>query len=61
MIKPEGKLVYSTCSILPSENQEQVKWFLETHEGWDLEEEVSLLPHENNTDGFYMARLKLVK
>ena len=33
MVKPGGKMVYATCSILPSENQEQVKKFLKTDEG----------------------------
>ena len=30
-VKPGGRLVYATCSVLPQENQEQAKWFLETN------------------------------
>lgn len=51
-----GKLVYSTCSMLPSENSEQIKEFLAKHPDFTLEEEKLILPNEN-TDGFYMARL----
>ncbi len=57
MLKKGGKMVYATCSILPSENQEQVQRFLEEHgEGFALEEERSISPEEGY-DGFYMARL----
>ncbi len=62
MVKPGGKLVYSTCSILHSENDEQVKKFLAKHEGeFELEEEKQLYPSETGFDGFYMARMKRVK
>jgi 16S rRNA (cytosine967-C5)-methyltransferase len=58
MLKPGGWLVYSTCSVLPSENQLQVREFLRGHPGWELLEEKSYLPHETGFDGFYMARLR---
>jgi 16S rRNA (cytosine967-C5)-methyltransferase len=58
MVKPAGKLVYATCSLLPSENGAQVKAFLAAHEGkWQLEAEESFLPKEGSGDGFYYARL----
>lgn len=57
MLKPGGKMVYATCSILPSENQQQVNSFLEKNQEFVLEEEKILLPHENPGDGFYMARI----
>ncbi len=57
MLKPGGKMVYATCSILPSENQNQVKLFLEAHSNFILEEDRTILPSEGY-DGFYMARLK---
>ena len=57
MVKVGGKVVYSTCSILPSENQAQVQAFLEKHQdSFKLEEEKVILP-SSGFDGFYMARL----
>lgn len=56
MTKVGGKLVYSTCSILPMENQNQVKSFLETHPNFKLEDEKFILPSQGG-DGFYMARM----
>ena len=60
MLKPGGLLVYSTCSILPSENENQVKYFLEKNsEQFALEEEKTIAP-SLYTDGFYMARIKRI-
>jgi len=62
MVKLGGKFVYSTCSILPSENQEQIQSFLARTNGtFILEEEKSISPSESGFDGFYMARLVRVK
>ena len=36
MVKPGGKLVYATCSVLPSENQNQIKTFLESNKEFTL-------------------------
>ncbi|MCB8965070.1 MAG: RNA methyltransferase [Bacteroidales bacterium] len=59
MVKPQGKLVYATCSILPSENELQVKKFLDKHPGqFVLEEERRIYPTEFGSDGFYMARIR---
>ncbi|MBL7931320.1 MAG: RsmB/NOP family class I SAM-dependent RNA methyltransferase [Bacteroidia bacterium] len=57
MIKPGGYLVYSTCSILPSENNLQTSAFLSNHSDYSLVKEKTILPHEG-FDGFYMALLK---
>jgi len=55
--KPDGQLVYSTCSIEPEENEQLVARFLESNPGWQLAAERSLHPVENHTDGAYAARL----
>jgi len=58
MCRPGGKVVYATCSILPSENREQVDAFMGKVEGkFGLEAEQVLLPQEVGYDGFYMARM----
>lgn len=59
MLKKGGVLVYSTCSLLPSENRNQVDVFLKNHPAFELEEDKTILPHEG-FDGFYMARMKKV-
>jgi 16S rRNA (cytosine967-C5)-methyltransferase len=60
MVKAGGKMVYATCSILPSENQEQVKRFLNTEIGksFTFVDETKILANESGFDGFYMALLQ---
>lgn len=60
MVKSGGKMVYATCSILPSENQEQVERFLNTDIGKDftLVKDKKVLAHKSGYDGFYMALLE---
>lgn len=58
MLKPNGTMVYATCSILPQENEEQVQQFLSDNPDFKLVEEKHLTPHKNGFDGFYMAKLK---
>jgi 16S rRNA (cytosine967-C5)-methyltransferase len=58
LVKPGGVLVYSTCSILPSENNLQIEAFLSRNPNWLLVEEKHIFPDQTEGDGFYMARLK---
>ncbi|MEP0711358.1 MAG: class I SAM-dependent methyltransferase [Algoriphagus sp.] len=60
MVKPGGQMVYATCSILPSENQDQIAKFLESEAGKDftLIEDQKVLAQESGFDGFYIARLQ---
>lgn len=61
MTKVGGKMVYATCSILPSEGEEQVKWFLEqVGNKWTLLGEKRYSPDVHHADGFYMALLERV-
>ncbi len=60
MARVGGIVVYSTCSILPSEDEEQIKKFLEKHGSeFKLLEERRLMP-SGGTDGFYMAKLERI-
>lgn len=57
MLKPGGRMVYATCSILPSENQDQIERFLKSNSEFELLEDKKILPSQG-FDGFYMALLK---
>ncbi len=57
-LKPGGRLIYSTCTINPRENEIMIKNFLEMHEEFISEKEVKLSPFDNGYDGFYMNKLK---
>jgi 16S rRNA (cytosine967-C5)-methyltransferase len=61
LIKNNGKLVYATCSILPSENEIQIESFLKSNIGlkFKKEDEKKISPSKTGFDGFYMARLSL--
>lgn len=60
MVKPGGQLMYATCSILPSENEKQVKAFLAREEGknFSLLSEERILPSKSGFDGFYISLLQ---
>jgi 16S rRNA (cytosine967-C5)-methyltransferase len=60
LVKPGGRLVYATCSILPRENEEQMDWFLSNHSEFKCAEKLRLFPHEHGTDGFFAAVLERV-
>ena len=73
-VKPEGCLIYSTCTVNPEENEENVRWFQEHFpfetesltgllpEGIDSDTMergyIQLLPGEYGTDGFFIARFR---
>jgi 16S rRNA (cytosine967-C5)-methyltransferase len=60
-LKPGGKIVYSTCSLLQSENERQVEHFLQTYNlKLDSPPFVSL-PSYEGMDGFFAAVLTSVK
>lgn len=61
MVKPGGKMVYATCSILPRENDDQVTAFLasEAGKGWSLEHKHTFFPQVEGFDGFFVSRLVL--
>ena len=58
MLKTNGLMVYSTCSLLPSENEKQVEKFLESRKDqFELLEQKWIKPSQGY-DGFYMALIK---
>ena len=60
MVKKGGKMVYATCSILPSENEKQVENFLNSHKGFKFVAEKKVSPSKSGFDGFYMALLERI-
>ncbi len=68
-LKHGGTLIYSTCTLLPDENEENIKSFLADNEDFYLEAfdvnsisapegMLTLYPHIHGTDGFFIAKLK---
>ena len=57
ILKKGGKMVYATCSILPSENVEQVRKFLAENTEFALVKEENIMPSDGY-DGFYMALIE---
>ena len=61
-LKVGGRLVYATCSILPSENERQVERFLEEHPGqYRLVHQETLDPYHADSDGYFVAVLEKLK
>ena len=77
LIKPGGRLVYATCSILDEENEAIVAQFMATHDEFvlvpmkhglaeqkiaiEMQDYLKLLPHLHQTDGFFAAVLERKK
>ena len=56
-VRPGGRMVYSTCSLEPEENQEQIDTFLREHSNWSLATARQLTPLQDGVDGAYAALL----
>ncbi len=66
LVRPGGVLVYSTCTLFPAENEEQVGAFLQTHPDFALTPfavggissggALTLTPDHDGTDGFFVAK-----
>ncbi len=57
LLKPGGKFVYATCSVLPSENEGQLALLEERDGRFKIEAELKVSPAATGWDGFYAARL----
>jgi len=56
-IKPNGRIVYSTCSIDAEENTKLIQAFISKHPEFELTQEQQIYPFEHQTDGAYAAIL----
>lgn len=57
LLKENGILVYSTCTLNKKENEKQIEWFVNNHLDVKVIEEKTILPYENESDGFYYCKL----
>lgn len=57
LLKPGGRIIYATCSILPQENEFQIAHFLKTYSLTQGESPLKILPSHNSCDGFFAASL----
>nr|VZR98290.1 Ribosomal RNA small subunit methyltransferase B [Mycoplasma feriruminatoris] len=57
-LKTNGEMVYSTCTINQNENQNQINNFLNKHKNMIKVFEQQIFGFEENTDGFYICKLK---
>lgn len=58
LLKNDGKMVYSTCTINKKENEKQIQAFIKRHPDMSIIEEKTILPFEYHSDGFYMCLLQ---
>ncbi len=59
LLKPQGIFLYTTCSILPEENQQQINNFLVKHSNAELLFLKQILPgNPDNADGFFYASIR---
>ncbi len=72
-VKPQGILVYATCTINPQENEKVVQSFLDFHPNWSIsipatesivnnfdisDGWIKVYPHRHHMDGFFMVKLQ---
>jgi 16S rRNA (cytosine967-C5)-methyltransferase len=75
-VKPEGYLVYATCTLHPAENEQVILNFLDHHPEWAVQHPtdntlllslaspegwLKVWPHQQNMDGFFMVKLQRLR
>ncbi len=68
-VKPNGYLIYSTCTLNKEENENNIYRFLKNNPNFEPSSEnmpfgkteISFFPEQYDTDGFYIAKLKRIK
>lgn len=55
-VKPGGTLIYSTCTVSRMENEDNVRWFAETHPEFTVEKMEQMFPRRGPGDGFFIAK-----
>ena len=60
-VKPNGIIIYSTCTVLKKENEQIIDSFLQSNNNFISEKTINLFPHTHGTDGFFIAKLRLKK
>ena len=57
-VKPDGTLVYSTCTLNKKENEEVVKKFLDENKNFECVNTKTFFPFERKIDGFFLAKMR---
>ena len=58
LLKNDGTMVYSTCTINKKENGMMIEHFIQKHPDMKVIEQRTILNYEYHTDGFYMCKMK---
>lgn len=58
LLKNDGTMVYSTCTINKKENELMIQKFIEKHPDMEVIKQRTILNYEYHTDGFFMCKMK---
>ena len=58
LLKNDGTMVYSTCTINKKENELMIQKFIEKHPNMEVIKQRTILNYEYHTDGFFMCKMK---
>ena len=58
LLKKGGNIVYSTCTLNKKENEKQIEKFMTKYPDMKKRKELTILPYQYHSDGFYMCLLE---